>query len=95
MEKTINSFGFNFLEPVVVETVDDEGKEKILISEEDLKKIINQAYEAGRNSAYTYEPIQFPPSSPTPINPPTYPYYPVWYCTSNQSYSGGINNGKN
>lgn len=82
----INSLGYNFLEPILVEKQDN----KIIISEEDLKKAINQAYEAGKRSTYNYN---ITPSPSTPINPihpchPDYFYYlnyPNWICGSNNS----------
>lgn len=82
----IDSLGYNFLEPILVEKQDN----KIIITEEDLKKAINQAYEAGKRCAYNYEIVPSTPSTPiNPINPyyPTYPTYPYWTCNSN-----GINN---
>lgn len=78
----IDSLGYNFLEPILVEKQDN----KIIITEEDLKKAINQAYEAGKRSAYNYETA---PSPSTPINPiyPYYPNYPTWTSHSDGSYS--------
>lgn len=79
----IDSLGYNFLEPILVEKQDN----KIIITEEDLKKAINQAYEAGKRCAYNYETAPNNPS--TPINPvnPYYPTYPYWTCHSDGSYS--------
>ena len=90
----INSLGYNFLEPILVEKRDN----KIIITEEDLKKAINQAYEAGKRSAYNYN-YAIMPSPSTPINPihpchPNYFYYlnyPNWVCSS----SGTNNNDNN
>lgn len=65
----IDSLGYNFLEPILVEKQDN----KIIITEEDLKKVINQAYEAGKMAGMTYLPsIQTPPKEIYPY----YPYYP-------------------
>lgn len=82
----IDSLGYNFLEPILVEKQDN----KIIIIEEDLKKAINQAYEAGKRCAYNYEIVPSTPS--TPVNPvyPYYPTYPYWTCSSN-----GTNNNNN
>lgn len=79
----IDSLGYNFLEPILIEKQDN----KIIITEEDLKKAINQAYEAGKRCAYNYEIVPNNPS--TPINPvnPYYPTYPYWTCHSDGSYS--------
>lgn len=71
----IDSLGYNFLEPILVEKQDN----KIIITEEDLKKMINQAYEAGKVAGMTYPPcIQTPPKEIYPSYPnyPYYPYYP-------------------
>lgn len=78
----IDSLGYNFLEPILVEK---QGN-KIIITEEDLKKAINQAYEAGKRSAHNYDTT---PSPWTPINP-IYPYcpnYPTWTSNSDGTYS--------
>lgn len=79
----IDSLGYNFLEPILVEK---QGN-KIIITEEDLKKAINQAYEAGKRCAYNYEIVPNTPS--TPVNPvnPYYPTYPYWTCNSDGTYS--------
>lgn len=83
----IDSLGYNFLEPILVEKQDN----KIIITEEDLKKAINQAYEAGKRSAYNYEIV--PSNPPTPINPvnPYYPTYPYWTCSSNGTNNNDTN----
>lgn len=83
----IDSLGYNFLEPILVEKQDN----KIIITEEDLKKAINQAYEAGKRSAYNYEIVPSTPS--TPINPvnPYYPTYPYWTCSSNGTNNNDTN----
>ena len=78
----IDSLGYNFLEPILVEKQDN----KIIITEEDLKKAINQAYEAGKRSAHNYDTT---PSPWRPINPiyPYYPNYPTWTSNSDGTYS--------
>lgn len=86
----IDSLGYNFLEPILVEKQDN----KIIITEEDLKKAINQAYEAGKRCAYNYEIVPSTPSTPiNPINPyyPTYPTYPYWTCNSNGTNNNDTN----
>lgn len=72
----IDSLGYNFLEPILVEKQDN----KIIITEEDLKKAINQAYEAGKNSVGYIKPIQ--------NTYPTSPHYWTEIMCSNQ---GGLN----
>ena len=68
----IDSLGYNFLEPILIEK---QGN-KIIITEEDLKKVINQAYEAGKVAGIAYPPhIQTPPKETYPSYP-YYPYYP-------------------
>lgn len=83
----IDSLGYNFLEPILVEK---QGN-KIIITEEDLKKAINQAYEAGKRCAYNYEIVPNTPS--TPVNPvnPYYPTYPYWTCSSNGTNNNDTN----
>lgn len=89
----IDSLGYNFLEPILVEKQDN----KIIITEEDLKKAINQAYEAGKRCAYNYEIVPntpLVPSTPsTPVNPvnPYYPTYPYWTCNSNGTNNNDTN----
>lgn len=85
----INSLGYNFLEPILVEKQDN----KIIITEEDLKKVINQAYEAGKVAGMAYLPcIQTPPKETYPSYP-YYPYYPNYLYYPNWVYSyNGINN---
>lgn len=75
----INSLGYNFLEPILVEKQDN----KIIIAEEDLKKAINQAYEAGKRSAYNYDIMPINPIYPYYPNYPYYINYPNWICSSN------------
>lgn len=70
----IDSLGYNFLEPILVEKQDN----KIIITEEDLKKVINQAYESGKVAGMVYPPcIQTPPKETYPSYP-SYPYYPYY-----------------
>ena len=85
----IDSLGYNFLEPILVEKQDN----KIIITEEDLKKAINQAYEAGKRCAYNYEIVPNTPLVPsTPSTPiPYYPTYPYWTCNSNGTNNNDTN----
>ena len=85
----IDSLGYNFLEPILVEKQDN----KIIITEEDLKKAINQAYEAGKRCAYNYEIVPNTPLVPsTPSTPiPCYPTYPYWTCNSNGTNNNDTN----
>lgn len=88
----INSLGYNFLEPILVEKQDN----KIIITEEDLKKAINQAYEAGKRSASNYIIIPSPSTPIDPIHPchPNYFYYlnyPNWVCSTNGTNNNDTN----
>lgn len=87
----INSLGYNFLEPILVEKQDN----KIIITEEDLKKVINQAYESGKVAGMVYPPcIQTPPKETYPSYP-SYPYYPYYPNYPIITWSNGTNNNNN
>lgn len=75
---TLNTLGFNYLEPIIIKKKDN----KIIIDEEDLKKAINHAYEAGKAAGSIYQPT-------TPLVPPTVPTYPTYPYYPNITWSNG------
>ena len=93
----IDSLGYNFLEPILVEKQDN----KIIITEDDLKKIINQAYEAGKIAGMAYPPrIQIPSKEIYPSYPyyPYYPNYPIITWSNGSEIKctlQGVNNEQN
>ena len=73
---------FDFIEPVLIKRQGDPNSniDNIIIKEDDLKKIIHQAYEAGKNSVGYIKPIQN-----------TYPTSPHYWTEITCSNQGGLN----